>query len=108
MRGCLAWCDGGLKPPELVQRATEAYRDENDMIAEFIAAEATLNPETWTSTADLYTRFTTWWTTTHASHERVLDRRVFGRLLGERDDLHEKKSGGDRGWRGITLRPPEF
>ena len=104
VRGCLVWRQGGLQPPEKILRATEAYREENDIIAEFIAAEATLDPETWTSTAELYERFTTWWPTTHSHHERVPERRVFGRLLGERADLREKKSGGARGWRGIALR----
>jgi len=108
VRGCLEWHQGGLQPPEKILRATEAYREENDLIAEFIAAEATLDPGQWTSSADLYGRFAVWWPTTHASHERVLERRVFGRLLGERGELQEKKSGGARGWRGIALRPTPF
>ena len=103
VRGCLAWCDGGLQPPERIARATESYREENDIVSDFIAAEAALDPAKWTSTAELYQRFTSWWTKTHGQHERVPERRVFGRLLGERGDLQEKKSGGARGWRGIAV-----
>ncbi len=35
-QGCLAWQQGGLRPPEKVQAATAAYRTEQDVIGQFI------------------------------------------------------------------------
>ena len=35
--GCLAWQQEGLTPPEKVQVATQAYRQEQDVIGQFIA-----------------------------------------------------------------------
>jgi putative DNA primase/helicase len=37
LAGCLAWQREGLTPPETVQMATQAYRQEQDVIGQFIA-----------------------------------------------------------------------
>lgn len=37
VRGCLEWQAIGLAPPEVVKRATEAYRAESDRVGAFIA-----------------------------------------------------------------------
>ncbi len=105
VKGCSSWQEVGLQPPEKILRATQAYREENDTIADFILNQGILDPDKWTSSAELYDRFTGWWSRTHSPHERIPERRAFGRSLGERADLREKKCSGVRGWRGIALKP---
>jgi P4 family phage/plasmid primase-like protien len=108
-QGALAWRRDGLRPPAKVLAATEHYREENDVISDFLAAEATLSPSAWSPTNDLYQRFCEWWARTRAHHERPVNRVGFGRLLGERQDLHEgKHHGGVRGWKGVALKPVGF
>src|SRR5262249_1677210 len=36
VRGCLAWQRDGLRPPEMVQAATEEYRKEMDVVGNFL------------------------------------------------------------------------
>src|SRR6267154_2836421 len=105
VRGCLAWQRDGLGEPPDVRAATEAYRAENDTIAEFLDAYCALEPHAWTATSELYRAFTTWWERTHAKHEKPLTRAWFARLLGERDGLRPEASGHakTRGWRGVRL-----
>ncbi len=46
VKGCLAYQHRGLTPPEVVRVATEEYRQESDMLAEFIEARCeTGDPE---------------------------------------------------------------
>jgi putative DNA primase/helicase len=44
LRGCLAWQETGLKPPESVKNRTEEYRQEVDHFARFIAERCSLSP----------------------------------------------------------------
>jgi putative DNA primase/helicase len=105
VRGCLAWQREGLGEPPAVRAATEAYRAENDVIGDFLAARCGLDANAWTATAELYVAFSGWWETTHAKHERPLTRAWFGRLLGEQDGLRPEQRGHAKvkGWRGVRL-----
>jgi putative DNA primase/helicase len=105
LAGCAAWRESGLQPPAVVMRATAAYREENDVIAEWIAACAIMDPTAWTANGDLYKSYVEWRYQTYGNEDRPLNPTWFGRLLGERPDLIEEKRG-QRGRRGIRLVNP--
>ena len=43
VRGCVAWQRAGLKPPKAVQDATQDYRSESDVLADFLADTCIVN-----------------------------------------------------------------
>ncbi|MGD0230109.1 MAG: phage/plasmid primase, P4 family [Syntrophorhabdales bacterium] len=60
VRGCLTWQREGLKPPKAVRAATEAYRGEEDTIAQFIADVCETGAAMWTGMKTLYEAYTKW------------------------------------------------
>jgi putative DNA primase/helicase len=104
LEGCLRWQAEGLNEPRAVKRSTHDYKEENDLLGEFITARAALDTSAWTSTVDLYRVFGDWWVETRGPRSAVISLGWFTRMLGERADLSAKKSNGLRGWRGITLQ----
>ena len=104
IEGCLKWQSQGLIEPAAVKRATQSYREEEDLIGEFILANCELDPEAWTSTAELYQAFTSWWRETRGPVARPPMPRWFGRALGERPELRPTKRRKVRGWSGIALK----
>jgi len=105
VRGCLDWQRHGLGEPAAVRQATETYREENDVLGEFLDARCALDPNAWTATSALYLAFTAWWEKSHGKHEPPLTSRWFGRALGERADLRAEPRGhaNVRGWGGVRL-----
>lgn len=102
--GCVKWQEQGLHEPRAVKQATRSYRDENDLLGEFIDRHAVLEPRGWTSTVELYRVFCEWWTETRGPRTPPIQMVYFGRMLGERETLAHAKRGGTRGWAGIALR----
>lgn len=104
IEGCLKWQSQGLIEPAAVKRATRSYREEEDLIGEFILASCELHPKAWTPTAELYQAFTSWWRETRGPVARPPMPRWFGRALGERPELRPAKRRKIRGWTGIALK----
>jgi putative DNA primase/helicase len=104
IEGCLSWQRDGLGEPLIVQQATKSYREEEDLIGEFIVATCQITEKAWVSTSDLYQAFTSWWRETRGVHARPPQARWFGRALGERPELKAAKRHRVRGWRGIALK----
>lgn len=101
VRGCLAWQAEGLTAPEAVSAATAAYREESDVLGEFISEHCLLRPELQVPAADLYTRYQEW---IKASGEAELSQKAFGVRLRERGLQREKSTLTRRiVWRGIGL-----
>jgi putative DNA primase/helicase len=104
LEGCQHWRTGGLQEPESVVKATKAYKEEGDVLSEFIAVRAKLSDDGWSSTSSLYQAFTDWWMETRGHRSQPLSPVAFGRLLSERVDLRQKKRAGIRGWQGIFVK----
>ena len=77
------WQDG-LNPPEEVQAATQEYREEMDVLADFLADSAPRNPTPAIKTraGDLYKAYTTW--ADKAGEKHHMSEKAFGTALGER------------------------
>lgn len=102
--GCTSWREHGLLEPAAVKRATRSYREENDVLGEFLAASCVANPEAWTPTPLLYRAFVEWWQDTRGPRSQPVSMRWFGRMLSERPEFSPAKRKHMRGWRGISLK----
>lgn len=60
VRGCLAWQREGLRPPETVKAATQEYREEEDVIAQFIAEVCVTTPLVYAAMKPLYAAYVKW------------------------------------------------
>lgn len=95
VRGCYDWQENGLGMPAEVKNATAAYRDEMDVVGEFMS-ECTYEPKPGTDPTeaagvtvkanDLYKEYQEW---CEDAGERAVTRTSFGRKLTERG--YEKK-----------------
>lgn len=101
--GCILWRKQGLVEPKAVTRATQNYREENDILGEFIAAHCKIDAEAWSSTVSLYREFTGWWSETRGQRSTPLSAIAFGRMLGERQQITPSKRHRVRGWKGIAI-----
>jgi putative DNA primase/helicase len=104
LAGCKRWQREGLLEPRAVRRATRDYRDENDLLGEFISQQCTVSDGTWTPTTELYRAFSDWWTETRGPRAVAISMGWFARMLGERPELIVKKRNHIRGWCGIALK----
>jgi putative DNA primase/helicase len=101
VRGCLAWQREGFTAPEVVTAATAAYREESDVLGEFLTEHCLLRPELQVPAADLYRRYQEW---IKASNEAELSQKAFGVCLRERGLRNEKSTLTRRMiWNGIGL-----
>ena len=60
VQGCVAWQDGGLRPPARVLEATEAYREEMDNLGPFIEACFVIRDDYRTPSADISQVYVQW------------------------------------------------
>jgi putative DNA primase/helicase len=101
VEGVRAWQERGLRAPEAVTEATDAYRQDSDLLAAFLAERCTVSSDAWTTKRELFKAFTTW---ADESGESPMSKRVFGERLQERDGITEGRDGTrGRYWSGIGL-----
>ena len=60
VRGCLEWQAVGLQEPAAVKGAKEAYREEEDLIGQFIAECCVIAPGAKVKGGELYQAYTAW------------------------------------------------
>ncbi len=99
VRGCLEWQRGGLGEPEKVERATEGYRAEMDVLAAFIEERCAIHPRASIGATRLYNAYKEW---SDESGENRLTQTKFGLQLKERGFSKEKAQTVT--WHGIGLR----
>jgi putative DNA primase/helicase len=103
LEGCLQWQRTGLGEPAAVRKATRTYREENDVLGEFMSSACHLHPEAWASTTELFRVFNEWWLSARGTRTPI-SVPWFSRLLGEKPELTPSKRSGIRGWRGISIQ----
>ena len=100
VRGCLEWKKSGLAPPAAVKAATDAYREEMDTLADFIADRCTIAPGAKVKVGELRKAYEEW---CEKTGEKPLGARLFGQLLTARG--HEPDRDGNTRYRqGIQVR----
>lgn len=103
VQGCLDWQRHGLGDAEAIREATEAWRDESDVLGGFLAACCEMAPRATVQARELYARFVGY---CEANGEDPLRQKPFGQRLAERGLTATKGTGGVRLWRGLRLASP--
>jgi P4 family phage/plasmid primase-like protien len=97
--GCLAWQRDGLNPPPEVRAATEQYRADMDVLAQFLEACCDLDEPDATATAkEIYAAYKKWCEDTG---EHALSQKSFGARLTERGFERQR---GEHGYRYAGVR----
>lgn len=100
VQGAMMWQTEGLKPPQVVTDASEAYRNEMDVIQYFISENCTLGEEYQTPASDLFQVYKQWAT---ESSEYVMSKQKFGQEM--RKKFPYKKTDHGRFYQGFKLNP---
>jgi putative DNA primase/helicase len=93
VRGCLAWQERGLDPPECVKAATDEYRQESDPLADFISERCTVDPCRSAGSSDLFKAYRAWAMGCGMSEKEMLGRRSFGQRMAEKFTRRRFASG---------------
>jgi putative DNA primase/helicase len=99
VRGCLEWQEKGLGMPPEVSAATEAYRQESDLLGAFIEDCCVQKPDNKIPVATLYYAYQQW---CKHNAEELLEKNEFGLQLSERG-FGAARDGRKRYRRGISL-----
>ena len=100
IQGAVEWAQNGLQDPEVVLTATREYRDESDVVGNFLeeCTHAAANGKV--SAKALYAAYRRW---CDAYRETALKQKSFGARLTERG-LERERSGAGMGYAGIGLQ----
>lgn len=98
VRGCLDWLSNGLNSPDVVTKATEGYRKDEDTLAAFLADHCVENPALSAKSSQLYKRYLKF---TEGSGEVPKPQRSFGKSLSERG--FERYTNNGTWYRGLGL-----
>jgi putative DNA primase/helicase len=102
VQGAVQWHSEGLRPPALVRRATDAYREEQDALAPFLSECCVFGPGEFVPSAALKVRYEDWCA---ANQERPLSQNVVRRRLRDRGcELTKSRDRRTRGWLGLGLQ----
>lgn len=98
--GCLLWQREGLGLPAVVTAASQAYREENDPIGEFLDECCEIAPDATVTAGELWSEYLQW---AAENLERPLDRKVLSARLEARG-FRKQRVGHKRTWTWFGLR----
>lgn len=99
IEGCLMWQQEGLKPPVVVQQATESYRSEEDVLGDFLEEKIEDEEGALTASSEVYQAYTDW---CEKTGEKQQSQRWLTMRLEERGYDREKTRTG-RLWRHMRI-----
>jgi putative DNA primase/helicase len=88
--GCLLWQEEGLGEPHAVAEATEEYREQEDVVGNFLAEKCVRGPDYRVKAGDLYAAFKQW---AEQNGERSMSQREFGLAMTQRGFERQDSSG---------------
>jgi putative DNA primase/helicase len=88
--GCLLWQEEGLGEPPAVAEATKEYREQEDVVGNFLAEKCVQGPEYRVKAGDLYAAFKQW---AEQNGERCMSQREFGLAMTQRGFQRQPSSG---------------
>jgi putative DNA primase/helicase len=92
--------NGGMREPESVVSATDAYQADSDAISRFIDAECLVNPYMYVTVSDLWERWSEWRADDGAAQ---ISKKEFGETLERRGFHVHRGAQGLRTRRGLAL-----
>lgn len=103
VEGCRRWQRDGLGDvPPAVTTATEEYRRESDVLADFLDERCAITNDAMTTASSLFEAYLQHCDATKEKHP--ISKVEFGRRLGDKGFVRDKLTGGIRAWRGVGLR----
>jgi len=90
VRGCLAWQEEGLNPPESVLAATQEYQDGEDTIKTFIAEKCNEGAGLSCRAAALYSAYKSW---QEGNGEKAMTATKFGKCISDVYDSAKDRTG---------------
>jgi len=100
VEGCLLWQQRGLDPPPIVLQETEAYRRDEDLLADFIEDCCVLEPVVVTGSTEIYRAFEAWYLENVGS--KTPSQNWLGKQLRRR--FERKKIDGRHCYVGIAIQ----
>lgn len=103
IRGCSAWQRHGMYVPPEMERVTEEYREESDLIGQFLEDVAIFGPEEVCGATSLYLQFKGWM---EDQGQKPWTQTTFGRNVAGRPGIERYRQLGNRRimYKGISLR----
>lgn len=104
LRGCLEWQRSGLNPPESVRDAVQAYRDDADLLGDFIETRCVLSPDAFVSVSKLRPEYVKYCRETETPD---IGLHAFNKAILAHKGVTKGKMGPSekpfKAWRGIGL-----
>jgi putative DNA primase/helicase len=104
VRGCLEWQQQGLRAPDAVLTATKEYRDEMDVIGDFVDGRCVLSETAMGTAKELYESYESW---CDDNGEKTISKKLFGMKLSERGFDKYRATGGIWTWLGVGIEKSE-
>jgi phage/plasmid-associated DNA primase len=101
--GCLKWQKEGLGTASAIKTATDSYRQESDILGDFIQDCCIIEPGTTVTKAELKEKYHSW---CQDNGIEPVSQKTFKSRLSEKG-IFDSKSGSTRYWRGIELTGTE-
>lgn len=99
VRGCLDWQQNGLGTPSVVTDATEAYRNEMDIVGDFLDEHGLIGEKYTVKASSLYASYKAW---CERLGEMPLSQKAFGGRLTKRGFQRTKERNGWH-WVGVGI-----
>jgi len=101
VRGCIDWLEHGLQEPDAVRIATEAYREESDLLADFLAERCATGVDEFTMATPLYLSYQNF---CEFHGAKPFAQKRFNELLSDHGFVKSRATGGRVQWKGLSLR----
>lgn len=101
--GCLAWQQKGLEPPLAITGASDAYKQDMDVLGDFLAARCEVEADATETTSALYAAYADFSENQKDRERDRLSKIAFGAALHERGFEAGRNHGG-RFYKGLRLR----
>lgn len=98
--GAAAWYERGVDPPDSLRAATQAYRDESDVLGGFIEERCVELSQAKAAAGFLYKAYQAW---AAENGESAISAKAFGMRLKERG-FRQKRTPSTRYWLGLGLQ----
>lgn len=100
LQGCLAWQKQGLEEPEIVRVATQNYKEEMDVIGDFIDERCLPGAGRRCTHSSLYEEYVAY---CKANNEYILTSKAFAQRIADRGYVRTRKKDS-RWWEGIGIK----
>jgi putative DNA primase/helicase len=106
LKGCSVWQREGLGEPVEVVKATADYREEQDVLGQFLADRCVIEAEGECTKDEVYSEYREW---CYYNGQRYPQTKTnFGRTLRERGFMDTRiGKDRDRGWEGLRMKTDE-